>query len=276
MFEPITLAAHNPGPMTGSGNNTYLLCGAGEATLIDAGVGHPDHLSAIAGELDRRAARLVQVLVTHAHGDHASGAPALAAAYPDARFKKHPWVGFDERYPAPWESIGDDDRLDAGGQPLRVLHTPGHSPDHLAFWHEPTGTVFTGDLVVKGSSVMIHASGGGDLSDYLESLQRVAAIGPRRLLPAHGPAIDEPGALLRRYIDHRLERERQVVEALGAGCRTVQAITEFIYHGLSPDLMRAAGENVQAHLQKLRREGRASLDAVGDPRGDEWALSTKS
>jgi glyoxylase-like metal-dependent hydrolase (beta-lactamase superfamily II) len=77
-----------------------------------------------------------------------------------------------------------------------ALHTPGHSPDHLAFWHEPSRTIFTGDLVVRGSSVMIHWSRGGDLGQYLASLERLLALEPRRLLPAHGPAIDDPRAIL--------------------------------------------------------------------------------
>ena len=274
MFEPVTLLAHNPGPMTGPGNNTYLIVEGEEAVLIDAGVGHPQHLADIASELDRRHAQLTKVLVTHAHGDHATGAPALAAAYPHAQFLKRPWPGFDGRYDVPWQPIDDTRPVCVGTERLTVLHTPGHSPDHLAFWHEPSGTMFTGDLVVKGSSVMIHATGGGDLADYLRSLERLIAMSPRRLLPAHGPSIDDPNPLLRRYIEHRLDRERQVLEALGAGCRSVQAITEFIYDGLAPDLMRAAGENVQAHLEKLRREGRAVNS--GDARGDEWQRSTRS
>jgi glyoxylase-like metal-dependent hydrolase (beta-lactamase superfamily II) len=255
--DPILLPAHNPGPMTGPGNNTYLVGGArGSAALIDAGVGEPQHLMDIAAALG--SGRLDAVLVTHWHRDHAAGSPAIAAAHPSAVFSKLPWPDEDAQYDVPWRPLGDDDVVHAGGEALRALHTPGHSPDHLAFWHESSGTIFTGDLVVQGSSVMIHWSRGGDLGQYLASLERLLALAPRRLLPAHGPAIDDPRAILAGYIEHRLRRERQVVHALRAGRASVQAIAESIYDGLSPALMPAARENVRAHLEKLKVEGRAT------------------
>jgi hydroxyacylglutathione hydrolase len=154
-----------------------------------------------------------------------------------------------------WKAMDEGDTLDAGGESLVVLHTPGHSPDHLAFWHGPSRTIFTGDLVVLGGSVMIHWSAGGDLAQYMASLERLLALEPRVLLPAHGPRIDQPARVLSGHLDHRRARERQVVDALRAGHASVQAITESIYHGLAPALTSAAQENVRAHLEKLKAEG---------------------
>lgn len=244
--------------MTGPGNNTYLLIGTNAtATLIDAGVGDARHLAELAEHLSRSAAELRTVLVTHAHGDHASGAPAIAMAHPTATFHKFSWPDEDSRFQVRWHPLADGDECDLGGATLIALHTPGHSPDHMVFWDASTRTIFSGDLVVQGSSVMIHASRGGDLGDYLASLQRLLDLGPARLLPAHGPEIADPEAVLREYIDHRMMRERQVVAALKAGCDTVPRIAEYIYDGLDPALMTAAHENVRAHLEKLRREKRA-------------------
>jgi glyoxylase-like metal-dependent hydrolase (beta-lactamase superfamily II) len=254
---PILLPAHNPGPLTGAGNNTYLVVSGGEAALIDAGVGDPRHLDRIRHELADHRAGLSDVLVTHAHSDHASGAAALHRAHPRARFHKYPWPQEDPKFDVPWRFLRDGEQRLAGAAAVVALHTPGHSPDHIAFWHEASGTVFTGDLVIAGASVMIHTSGGGDLQQYLASLTRIRQLKPRRLLPAHGAEVTDPDTLLAQYIAHRQQREQQVLAALARGHQTVESIAESIYHGLEPRLVPAARENVLAHLRKLRREGRA-------------------
>jgi glyoxylase-like metal-dependent hydrolase (beta-lactamase superfamily II) len=267
VFQPLLLPAHNPGPMTGSGNNTYLIASAaGPAALVDAGVGAPGHLQDLCSALDSAGATLTNVLVTHGHLDHAGGAAAIAAAHSTAHFRKYPWPGQDDRYAVTWEILRDGDVVEIGLERLRTLHTPGHSPDHLAFLHEPSSTVFTGDLVVLGSSVMIHASRGGNLVQYMASLERILSISPRVLLPAHGPCIDDPHTLLVSYLEHRRMRERQVIDALKAGHATVEAIAETIYDRLDPALMDAARENVSAHLEKLRAEGTASVEL------DRWRV----
>jgi hydroxyacylglutathione hydrolase len=263
VFDPVILLAGNPSPMTGPGNNTYLIAtDEGSATLVDAGVGAPAHLAEISAALEARQARLTDVLVTHGHADHASGAPALALAHAAARFRKQPWPGQDEQFDVSWIPIADGQTIVAGAHELTVVATPGHSPDHLSFWHEASRTMFTGDLVALGTSVMIHASRGGDLADYMRSLERILAYEPRVLLPAHGPRVEDPRALVTGYLNHRREREAQVVAALRAGHATVEAIAESIYHDLSPALLPAARENVRAHLEKLRVEGRAVFDGV--------------
>src|SRR5580765_7050400 len=106
VFEPLLLAAHNPSPMTGSGNNTYLIARrGGSAALVDAGVGEAQHLADLERALGGRP--LDAVLVTHGHRDHAAGAPAIAAAHPSAVFSKLPWPEEDAQYGVPWRSIQD-------------------------------------------------------------------------------------------------------------------------------------------------------------------------
>jgi glyoxylase-like metal-dependent hydrolase (beta-lactamase superfamily II) len=252
--------AGNPGPMTGSGNWTYLLPGSAPV-LVDAGVGQAAHLDALFAHAP---AGPDVVLVTHAHPDHASGAPAIAARAPRARFLKYPWPEPDRAIGVGWAPLADGQHVATAEGPLEVVHTPGHSPDHVVFWHEASATVFTGDLLVLGSTVVIPAAHGGSLGAYLGSLARVAALRPRRALPAHGPVIDDPLALIDHYVAHRRNRETQVLEALAAGGTTIAAIAARIYRGLDPALMPQAHESVLAHLLKLEDDGGVWRD------GDVW------
>ena len=257
-FTPILLPAHNPSPMTGRGNNTYLLHGGSRgAVLIDAGVGDPRHLDEIDRELEVVGTYLARVIVTHAHSDHAEGSTLLARRHPTAVFAKFEWPEEDARYPVSWQPLVDGGTVEVGGEELAVLHTPGHSPDNIGLWHAPTRAAFVGDLVIQGGSVMIPWSRGGNLEDYLASLERLIALRPRTLFPAHGPVIADPLAVLSGHVEHRRMRERQVISALRHGLSTVPAITESIYDGLDPALVPAACENVRAHLEKLKADGLA-------------------
>jgi len=151
----------------------------------------------------------------------------------------------------------------AGDTVVRVLATPGHAPDHASF---VTGDdVYTGDLIRMGGTIVIAASRGGDLRAYLDSLRRVRALGAKRLLPGHGPAIEDPDDAIATYLAHRESRERQVLEALGTGKQTTEALALQIYKGLDPALAAAATDTILAHLVKLEEEGRVARDR------DEWA-----
>ena len=257
----------NPGPYTGDGNNTYLI-GGREPVLIDAATGEPRHLEALARTLDRQPAPLARVLVTHGHSDHASGAEAIERRWPGTPFAKMSWPERDPRYPVAWSWLREGDVVPAGDTQLRAVHTPGHAPDHLCFFEEESRILFCGDLVIKGSTVVIPASHGGSLCAYLASLRRTVELAPTKLLPAHGPEIDDPARLIAEYLDHRRRREDQIVAALADGCQTREAIVDRVYTGLAAGLRRAASESVLAHLIKLRDEGRARENT-----DSEWELT---
>ena len=239
----LSIPAGNPSPWTGpEGNNTYLLTGA-VPTLIDAGVGEPAHIEAVAAALGHAA--LAQILVTHSHSDHSRGVPALIRR----------WPGVSVRNLAP-DACVDGESIAAGETMLRALHTPGHAPDHFCFLDEATRDVYCGDLARRGGTIVIPASAGGNLVQYLASLRRIRGLQPRRLLPGHGPVVEDPVSLIDGYLEHRVEREAQVLGALRSGATSVDALVHRIYTNLHPTVVRAAADSVLAHLIKLRDEGR--------------------
>ena len=245
---PLLLPAGNASAWTGpTGNNTWLLPGRVPA-LIDAGVGSPDHIAALDRAL--HGTPLLLVLITHSHVDHLSGWPAVNARWPGAGLRIHPGLRHRERVPA-------------GDTELTVLHTPGHSPDHCCFFDERSGDLYCGDLARLGGTVVIPATRGGNLAEYLESLRLVASLNPKRLLPGHGPVVEDPRRLIEQYVKHRAERDEQIVRAVLRGASTPTGIVHEVYPDLAPGLEAAAEETVLAHLIKLSDEGRVRRDGEG-------------
>lgn len=160
----------------------------------------------------------------------------------------------------------DGDLVAAGDSVVSAVHTPGHSPDHLCFWEQDSRVLFCGDLAWKGSTVVIPPSHGGDISAYLASLERIIALAPQQMLPAHGPVIDRPIDLLREYIAHRALREQQVIAALRIGITDPTQMVATIYPSLAAPLLPVARESVVAHLMKLEKEGVVRRD------GERWRL----
>jgi glyoxylase-like metal-dependent hydrolase (beta-lactamase superfamily II) len=230
------IPARNTSAWTGpTGNNTWLLPGRVPA-LVDAGVGHAAHLDAVAAALE--GAPLAALLITHGHPDHVGGIEPIRARWPDVRVLDA-------------AALAGVDRVEAGDTSLLVVPTPGHAPDHLCFFDASSGDLFCGDLARIGGTVVIPASQGGDLAHYLDSLRRVRALEPRRLLPGHGPIVDDPAALIDEYLAHRAERDRQIRAAMADGLESAEAIAARVYGPLPAAIVPAAVDTVRAHLVNL-------------------------
>lgn len=240
-----TVLAPNPGLYTGPGTNSYVVAAAGEAVVIDPGPTIPAHLDAIRRAIGASMPRAV--LVTHTHPDHAPAANELAAdlGVPALGWGPGPQFSPDGR-------LADGDLVRFGDAAAEAVATPGHTADHLCF--QVGDLLFTGDHIMGGSTVVIE-----DLAAYLESLRRLLPLGLARLHPGHGPMIDDPAAEIEKYIAHRLDRERQVLAALGAGAGTVGEIVAAVYAEVDPALHPIAAHSVAAHLRKLAAEGTVSF-----------------
>jgi glyoxylase-like metal-dependent hydrolase (beta-lactamase superfamily II) len=241
--------APNPSPMTLDGTNTWVLRepGSQRSVVIDPGPAHEEHLNRVAAG----AGRVALVLLTHGHSDHAEGArrfAELAARGPGPV----PVRALDPAHRLGEEGLGEGDVVELDGLELRVMETPGHSPDSLSFWLPADQAVLTGDTVLGYGTTVVHR-----LSDYLNSLDRLRAMaeGARVILPGHGPKLDDPVAALDHYIGHRRERLQQVEDAVAAGDRTAAQVVERVYADVDRSLWPAAEWSVQAQLDYLAERG---------------------
>jgi glyoxylase-like metal-dependent hydrolase (beta-lactamase superfamily II) len=233
-MEALLVRAANPSPFTLDGTNTWVV-GRDPAWVVDPGPSLPDHLDDVAAAVAQRGGA-GGIALTHDHPDHAQGLAALRERLGD------PPVG---RMPP----------LADGGAfgPFTAYHVPGHAADHLVFVADRVA--FTGDAVLGAGSVFI-APGGGGLGPYLDGLRRLRALGLERILPGHGPPVEDPDAKLDEYIAHRLERERRIVAALDAGLRDEDELVAAAWDHVPEGLRLPARWTLQAHLEKLRAEGR--------------------
>lgn len=256
------ILAPNPGVMTGPGTNTYLV-GTDELVVVDPGPDDPAHLDAIASA---GTGRIAAIVVTHAHPDHWPGAAGLSARTGAPVLACEPRHGLkvDRR-------LRDGDRLDIPGTRVEVLHTPGHASDHLCLWLPDDGLLLTGDQVMHGSTVVIFPPE-GDVRIYLQQLERLLALHPTRLAPAHGQLFDDPADAITTIIEHRRARERKVAAALRAagGPVTVDELLPAVYDDIEPRRLPIARGSLWAHLRALVDDHQATTTGYDDLDGGRW------
>jgi glyoxylase-like metal-dependent hydrolase (beta-lactamase superfamily II) len=258
----------NPGMLTGPGTNTYLV-GRSNPILIDTGAGVPEYVPLLAAYLERRGwPRPERVVLTHRHRDHMGGVEQLRKRFPGIPVSK--MIFKDAGLPEGIRDLHDAEPVDGDGATLIPVHTPGHASDHLCFYLPEEEALFTGDLVLGGSTTVIPDED-GDLGQYLDSLRRVQGLGVRRIYPAHGPVIEDAPGKIQEYLEHRMLRERQILEALGAGARTIPEMVKVIYADVPVALHGHAAMSVHSHLKKLVQERRVSEERLAQA-PSRWTL----
>jgi glyoxylase-like metal-dependent hydrolase (beta-lactamase superfamily II) len=246
------ILAPNPGLYTGPGTNTYIIESEGEALVLDPGPIIDTHAVEIVKALD--GLHPVGVVATHTHPDHAPLANSLAVTL------DVPVYGYEEGPQfLPDITVADGETIDVGLIELLAVHTPGHTPDHLCFRIDDV--LFTGDHIMGGSTVIIE-----DAAQYLDSLYLVRDLEVARLEPGHGDAMDDAAKVINDYINHRLERERQIIAAIAGGASSIGDIVDIVYVGIPEGLRDAASRQVEVQISKLFDDGAVSFDGrrLGD------------
>jgi glyoxylase-like metal-dependent hydrolase (beta-lactamase superfamily II) len=275
--------AENPSKFTYRGTGTYIV-GHGRVAVIDPGPDLDSHRDALAAALDGE--RVTAICVTHCHNDHSPLAAWLRTETdaPTIGFGPHPPADLDDDELAeeiaegmkveeavdlafdPDVRVVDGDVAASGpGWTVTAVHTPGHTSNHTCFAFDEERVLFPGDHVMGWSTTVVSPPD-GDMAAYVDSLRKVAGRGDNTYWPTHGPCIAEPQRYVHTLVAHRLEREQQIVDTLGADVAEIPAIVARLYADVAVELHKAAGRTVLAHLGKLLDDGVVRVGGGGPPR----------
>ncbi|MDB5439135.1 MAG: metallo-beta-lactamase family protein [Caulobacteraceae bacterium] len=265
--------ANNPSPFTHAGTGTYIV-GQGQVAVIDPGPDDADHLEAIlaavAGE------RVSHIAITHHHLDHSPLAEPLkartgaviygcAVKTPDVE-EDGPKMeaGHDANF-HPDVSVCGGGEIAGPGWTLEAIPTPGHTSNHICYALKEENALFSGDHIMGWSTTVITPPD-GDMTDYIASLELIAARGFATIWPTHGPPIRETGPFLDAYIAHRHERTDQIITALAAGPGRIRDLVPRLYADVDPGLHLAAARSMLAAMIHLSRQGKIiSADGAAGP-----------
>lgn len=262
------VVAPNSSPFTAWGTGTYII-GSGAVAVIDPGPADAAHIDAILAGLAGET--VTHIVVTHTHLDHSPGAALLQArtgatvygCAPHGAEGETVEAGADHDF-VPDRQLADGDTIAGPGWTLSALHTPGHTANHLCYCLAQEQSLFTGDHVM-GWSTSVISPPDGDMAQYVASLELLLPRRDRVYYPTHGAPIAAPQAYVEQLIEHRREREEQILACLAAGVGEIPAMVARLYADIDPRLHRAAARSVLAHLIKLVDEQRARCD--GPPHG---------
>lgn len=259
--------ANNPSPFTFKGTGVYIV-GHQDVAVIDPGPLIPDHLDALKRALEGK--RVTHILITHTHTDHSPAAAPLkewsgAKTYaygPHGSGKAEDNVKVEEGGDMgfmPDIRVKDGDVIKTPDFSIECVYTPGHTSNHMCFALREEKALFTGDHIMGWSTTVVTPPD-GDMAQYMESVRKLIARDDNILYPTHGAPVPNPRPFLEAYLDHRLDRERQILDCIKQGISTIPAMVERIYADVDKRLHPAAQRSVLAHLIQLTNEGKVLVE----------------
>lgn len=276
------VVANNPGPFTYKGTGVYII-GHGDVAIIDPGPDNEAHLDVLMNAI--KGERLTHILVTHRHMDHSpaahplaerTGAKVYASTIPPkpSECDEIRLEAGDDQLFQPDIDVRDGERLTGPGWTIEALATPGHTTNHMAYALIEENALFPGDHIMGWSTTVIGPPD-GDMSDYFASLEKVRDRDFSTLWPTHGPPIGPQTGLnatdfVQAFIDHRLDRERQVLEQFAAGKRFIKDMVPVMYADVDKRLHPAACHSVLAHVIRLVELGRVVCEGPACVDTEYW------
>lgn len=257
-------AARTPTLLPATHTNSYAL-GGRDVLLVEPATPYEDEQRewlAWARELKSSGRQILAIVATHHHPDHVGGA-ALLSKELGLPIWAHELTASRIDVPVARRLVDGEEIVLAGqrDETWRVLHTPGHAPGHVCLFEPRSRTAIVGDMVASVGTILI-APGDGDMAVYLDQLARLAALDASVALPAHGEPIETPTAVFERYIAHRKMREEKIMTVLAAACASSNVgltsvdLVPLAYDDVPPAIWPIAKISIDAHLEKLEREGR--------------------
>lgn len=255
------VVAENPSAFTFKGTGTYIV-GHGKVAVIDPGPLIDTHIEALLRALEGET--VTHILITHTHSDHSPAAAPLKARTGAKTYGYGPHGAGSGEEDGDMDFVPDvelrhGDVIEGDGWTIECVHTPGHTSNHLCFALREEKALFTGDHVM-GWSTSIVSPPDGDMTAYMDSLKLLLARDDEIYWPTHGPAIRDPKPLVRAFIAHREERERQIVAEIAAGRCRIADMVPVMYAAVDKRLHPAAARSVLAHMTRLVAQGRVVAD----------------
>jgi glyoxylase-like metal-dependent hydrolase (beta-lactamase superfamily II) len=271
--------ANNPSKYTYLGTGTYII-GHGDVAVVDPGPVLDEHRDALRAALEGD--RVRAILVTHCHSDHSplaswlrdeTGAPTIAfgphgivETDPEIDDDIEPGVTLEETTDTDFDPdvrVGDGEVAAMGaGWTMRAVYTPGHTSNHMCYALDEEQALFTGDHVMGWSTTVVSPPD-GDMRSYIDSLRKVMARDDASLWPTHGAPVTSPQPFLQAFLEHRLEREAQVLAAVRSGHSDIEEMVKQMYADVRVELHKAAGRSVLSHLIKLVDDGVVTVEGKG-------------
>lgn len=258
---------NNPSGFTYKGTGTYIV-GRGKLAVIDPGPLDEAHVAALLKAIEGET--VTHILITHTHMDHSPATTPLKAATgnpPAYGFGPHGEgkilagqsveAGGDQDF-TPDIRVTHGDVIEGEGWTIECVHTPGHTSNHLCFALREEKVLFTGDHVM-GWSTSVISPPDGDMHDYMASLDLLLTRDDQVYWPTHGPAITDPKPFVRAFIDHRQERDAQILACLADGIDTIAGMVKRMYADVNPLLHPAAARSVLSHLINLEQQGKVTI-----------------